>query len=72
MSPFTSSVKIGEVFVAMPEEAATEVVERKQSEQEARKEQLEAQIEECEEQKAELKKILYAKFGDSINLEEKD
>ena len=62
----------GECFVTVSEEQATEhvekLIERKQAETEAFQENLE----QLEREMKDLKTYLYAKFGNSINLDEQD
>jgi len=60
---------LGEAFVEVSEDYATEYCERKQEQLQARVEELGAEKEGIAARQMELKKALYGRFGNSINLE---
>jgi len=60
---------LGEAFVEVSEDYATEYCERKQEQLQARVEELGAEKEGITTRQMELKKALYGRFGNSINLE---
>lgn len=60
---------LGEAFVEVSEDYATEYCERKQEQLQARVEELGAEKEGIAARQVELKKALYGRFGNSINLE---
>lgn len=62
--------QIGEVFAHMPREDVEERLEKMKEEASKDLERLEEEKESLVTQMSELKKILYGKFKDSINLEE--
>lgn len=62
--------QIGEVFVHTPREEVEERLEKMKEDASKELEKLEEEKENVIAQMAELKKILYGKFKDSINLEE--
>lgn len=62
--------QIGEVFAHVPKEEVESRIEKLQEETSKNLEKLEEEKESIVAQMAELKKILYGKFKDSINLEE--
>ncbi|KAI7744220.1 hypothetical protein M8C21_021862 [Ambrosia artemisiifolia] len=62
--------QIGEVFAHVPKDEVESRIEKMQEETTKRLEKLENEKESILAQMAELKKILYGKFKDSINLEE--
>lgn len=62
--------QIGEVFAHVPREEVEERIEQMKEVTAKKLEKLEEEKESVLAQMAELKKILYAKFKDSINLEE--
>ncbi|KAF9619086.1 hypothetical protein IFM89_005100 [Coptis chinensis] len=62
--------QIGEVFVHMPNEEVESRIEEMKEVTSKKLENLEEEKESVLAQMAELKKILYGKFNDSINLEE--
>lgn len=61
--------KIGDTFVFLPQEEAVERLEQDTETTNSVIEKLEDQINDIEGQMSELKKALYAKFGNAINLE---
>ncbi|AAS53410.2 AFR039Cp [Eremothecium gossypii ATCC 10895] len=61
--------KIGDVFVLMRQEEVAAQLERDQAAADARIRQLEEEEEHVDARMRALKQVLYAKFGDSINLE---
>ncbi|KAF9364140.1 hypothetical protein BGX34_002408 [Mortierella sp. NVP85] len=61
--------RIGEAFVSLSLEAAQERITKSQGELEEEIEALKVKIDETTEKMDELKKQLYARFGNSINLE---
>ncbi|KAK4536446.1 hypothetical protein CDCA_CDCA08G2471 [Cyanidium caldarium] len=63
-------LRVGEALVMLSKAAAEERVERWKAEASARLQQLRAGRARMEQELRELKAVLYAKFGDSINLEE--
>lgn len=60
----------GEVFLHMPKDSLEEELERRKEAVQNSRGELEAEKEAVTSKMAELKKVLYAKFKDSINLEE--
>ncbi|WMV11738.1 hypothetical protein MTR67_005123 [Solanum verrucosum] len=62
--------QIGEVFAHVPKDEVESRIEKLQEETSKNLEKLEEEKESIVAQMAELKKILYGKFKDSINLEE--
>ncbi|GAV86266.1 Prefoldin_2 domain-containing protein [Cephalotus follicularis] len=62
--------QIGEIFAHVPKEEVEDRIERMKQTTSKNLEQLEEEKESVLSQMAELKKILYGKFKDSINLEE--
>lgn len=62
--------QIGEVFAHVPKDEVESRIEQMQEETSKKLEKLEEEKESVLAQMAELKKVLYAKFNDSINLEE--
>ena len=62
---------IGESFFDTTEEEATEYCESEVERMQAQLEELETEEEEIVQSQAELKKVLYSRFGKSIQLEEK-
>lgn len=62
--------QIGEVFAHMPREEVESRLEKMKEDASKELERLEEEKESVLAQMAELKKILYGKFNDSINLEE--
>ncbi|KAG0305134.1 hypothetical protein BGZ98_004549 [Dissophora globulifera] len=61
--------RIGEAFVSLSLEAAQERIAKTQSELDKEIEALKGQMDEAVEKMDELKKVLYARFGNAINLE---
>ncbi|KAF9206448.1 hypothetical protein BGZ49_002408 [Haplosporangium sp. Z 27] len=61
--------RIGEAFVSLSLEAAQERIAKSQEELEKEIDELKTQMDEASEKMDELKKILYARFGNAINLE---
>lgn len=61
---------LGECFVTVDEEGATNYVEKLKEEKEAEMDKKQDEIEAIEQKMKTLKTFLYAKFGSSINLEE--
>ncbi|KAJ1947559.1 hypothetical protein GGF37_000324 [Kickxella alabastrina] len=61
--------KIGDAFVMLTLEAAQERVEKDKSAIDVQVEDLDSQISQVSSEMEELKKMLYAKFGQAINLE---
>ncbi|CAI5735964.1 unnamed protein product [Hyaloperonospora brassicae] len=61
---------IGESFVETSEDAAQEYIEKRVEEAKAELEKLEAVESKLEARQTELKKLLYSRFGQSINLED--
>ncbi|KAJ1901798.1 hypothetical protein LPJ66_000527 [Kickxella alabastrina] len=61
--------KIGDAFVMLTLEAAQERVEKDKAAIDAQVEGLDSQISQVSSEMEELKKMLYAKFGQAINLE---
>ncbi|KAG0237020.1 Prefoldin beta-like protein [Mortierella sp. GBAus27b] len=61
--------RIGEAFVSLSLEAAQERISKSQQTLEEEIEGLKTQIDDITEKMDELKKLLYARFGNSINLE---
>ncbi|KAF9963450.1 hypothetical protein BGZ65_003315 [Modicella reniformis] len=61
--------RIGEAFVSLPLEAAMERITKTQTELEQEIESLKSQIDETSEKMDELKRELYERFGNAINLE---
>jgi hypothetical protein len=62
--------KVGECFLHMPHPRAMKRLEADQATLDARVSELQSTAEECEKGMKELKVVLYAKFGSSINLDE--
>ncbi|EQC39336.1 hypothetical protein SDRG_03541 [Saprolegnia diclina VS20] len=62
---------IGESFVQVSEEYAQEYLEAQTEKTQAKVEKLQAEEASLEARQAALKKVLYARFGTSINLEDK-
>lgn len=62
--------QIGEVFAHVPKDEVESRIEQMQEVTSKKLEKLEEEKESVLAQMAELKKVLYAKFNDSINLEE--
>jgi prefoldin subunit 4 len=65
-----ASYKIGEAFMHIPHARAIKRLEKDQSALDTQMESLSSRAEDCEKEMAELKKVLYAKFGRAINLDE--
>ena len=63
-------INIGEGFVTLPRESAIERVEKLQAKLDQKSEKIESDIASIKKELAALKVILYAKFKNSINLEE--
>ena len=63
-------MNIGEGFITLPREAAIERVEKMQTQLDERSDKIESEIAGIKKELAALKVILYAKFKNSINLEE--
>ena len=61
---------LGEAMVSVNEEAATAYVEQLQEEKQNELDEKQDRMEQMEGQMRDLKSYLYAKFGNSINLEE--
>ncbi|KAF9127752.1 hypothetical protein BGW39_005644 [Mortierella sp. 14UC] len=61
--------RIGEAFVSLSLEAAQERISKSQEELDQEIEGLKAQMDEAVEKMDGLKKVLYARFGNAINLE---
>ncbi|KAG0368553.1 hypothetical protein BGX24_002775 [Mortierella sp. AD032] len=61
--------RIGEAFVSLSLEAAQERISKSQDELDQEIEGLKTQMDEAVEKMEELKKVLYARFGNAINLE---
>lgn len=61
--------RIGEAFVSLSLEAAMERINKSQEELDRDIEALKAQMDEAVEKMDGLKKVLYARFGNAINLE---
>ncbi|KAI1298880.1 hypothetical protein EDD11_006619 [Mortierella claussenii] len=61
--------RIGEAFVSLSLEAAQERISKSQEELDTEIEGLKTQMDEAVEKMDELKKVLYARFGNAINLE---
>ena len=62
---------LGEAFVSVDEDAAKNYVEKVNEEKQEELAKLKNEYEDVEEHMRDLKSYLYAKFGNSINLEEK-
>lgn len=62
---------LGEAFVTVDEDAAKNYVEKVNEEKQEELAKLKNEYEDVEEHMRDLKSYLYAKFGNSINLEEK-
>ena len=62
---------LGEAFLEVSENEATEYCEKQVDELQARVDKLQSEQAEITAEQAKLKSILYARFGNSINLEEK-
>ncbi|KAK7053170.1 hypothetical protein VNI00_003789 [Paramarasmius palmivorus] len=62
--------KLGESFLHLPHAKALKRLESDQNDIQSRLEQLLSQADSCEKEMRELKVVLYAKFGSSINLDE--
>jgi prefoldin subunit 4 len=62
--------QIGEVFAHVPKDEVESKIEQLQEATTQKLEKLEEEKQSVVAQMSELKKILYGKFGDSINLEE--
>eukprot|EP00611_Tribonema_gayanum_P004644 TRINITY_DN13842_c0_g1_i1.p1 TRINITY_DN13842_c0_g1~~TRINITY_DN13842_c0_g1_i1.p1 ORF type:complete len:127 (-),score=48.65 TRINITY_DN13842_c0_g1_i1:40-420(-) len=63
------NLQLGDAFVVVEEEFATEYCEKKQEGVQAKLDALSREEDSILKRQAELKKILYARFGASINLE---
>ena len=61
---------LGEAFIAVGDEQATQFVEKLQEEKQEELDKKQDDLEDMESQMKNLKSYLYAKFGNSINLEE--
>ncbi|KAF9188151.1 hypothetical protein BGZ51_000710 [Haplosporangium sp. Z 767] len=61
--------RIGEAFVSLSLEAAQERISKSQEELDKEIEDLKSQMDEAVEKMDELKKVLYTRFGNAINLE---
>ncbi|KAF9421195.1 hypothetical protein BGZ94_008925 [Podila epigama] len=61
--------RIGEAFVSLPLEAAMERITKAQEELDREIDAIKSQMDEAVEKMDGLKKILYARFGNAINLE---
>jgi prefoldin subunit 4 len=61
--------RIGEAFVSLSLEAAQERISKSQEELDQEIEGLKSQMDEAVEKMDGLKKVLYARFGNAINLE---
>jgi len=62
--------KVGEAFLHMPHARALKRLEKDQANIDKQVSSLSASVEDCEKKMKELKVILYAKFGRSINLDD--
>jgi len=62
--------KVGEAFLHMPHARALKRLEKDQADIDKQVSSLTASVEDCEKKMKELKVILYAKFGRSINLDD--
>ena len=62
---------LGEAFLQVTEEEATEYCEQQVDVLQAKLDKFVAEEEEITKEQAQLKSILYGRFGNSINLEEK-
>ncbi|KAF4755265.1 Prefoldin subunit 4, partial [Perkinsus olseni] len=65
-------LSVGECFVPVDEDQALENVENKKDELSAEMDRLTQKSDAIQEEMRELKKVLYAKFGDTINLGDRD
>ena len=63
-------LSLGDAFFEVSEEDATEHCENALEKYQCKVDELDAEESEILEKQAELKKLLYARFGKSINLEE--
>ncbi|KAF9977142.1 hypothetical protein BGZ73_006909 [Actinomortierella ambigua] len=61
--------RIGEAYVSLPLEAAQERIQKAQEKLDEEIEALKTQMDDAVEKMAGLKKVLYARFGNAINLE---
>ncbi|KAF9165390.1 hypothetical protein DFQ26_000196 [Actinomortierella ambigua] len=61
--------RIGEAYVSLPLEAAQERIQKAQEKLDEEIDVLKAQMDDAVEKMAALKKVLYARFGNAINLE---
>mmetsp|Transcript_28759 Transcript_28759/g.80981 ORF Transcript_28759/g.80981 Transcript_28759/m.80981 type:complete len:125 (-) Transcript_28759:233-607(-) len=61
---------VGECFLHLSNDEAEERIQKHNEEVEERRAKFEAELEHVNERMAELKTLLYGKFGNSINLEE--
>ena len=68
--PDTLMLFLGEAFVAVDEDAARNYVEKVNEEKQEELEKKQEEMEDVEQHMRDLKSYLYAKFGNSINLEE--
>jgi prefoldin subunit 4 len=66
----TVKVQIGEMFAECSEDYANELIEKQQEQYQDKIDVLEAEVETMATRQEELKKLLYSRFGNSINLEE--
>ncbi len=66
----TPRYKIGESFFHLPTEDASTKIEEEKTQTKERLVTLESTLGDCKATMATLKKELYAKFGDNINLED--
>ncbi|KAI5479192.1 prefoldin subunit 4 [Pseudohyphozyma bogoriensis] len=64
--------KLDSSFLHLPASEVLELLQKSLAELRTKNEALEKERDECEEGMAKLKKVLYAKFGTSINLERGD
>ena len=62
---------LGQAFLEVSENEATEYCEKQVDELQERVDKLQTEEEEITQEQALLKSLLYARFGNSINLEEK-
>ncbi|EEB96571.1 hypothetical protein MPER_04275 [Moniliophthora perniciosa FA553] len=70
MTRMSWSLQLGGSFVHLLTQRALKRLESDQKEVEARLEQHLSQVDACEKEMRELRVVLYAKFGNSINLDE--
>lgn len=65
----TYRYKIGDCFVSLPQPQVLELLEASTETIDGEVERLKSKLEEVQEEMGELKKVLYGRFGRSINLE---